>query len=331
MRSMSRLSFAVAAILSLIGTGLTWSVYESELAGEQAAFDVLAQRAARRVETRIEQHIALLTATRAFLEVHHEPHDREVFAAFVSRLGLEDDYSGLQGTGLSRLLPPGAETSAEAALSADYGVSVKIWPEAVPGLRTAVTLREPIDARNRAALGFDMSTEPRRRTAMLEALEKGVPTATAPVQLVQEITEDVQTGILIYTPLQSASEPSLGGFVYAPLRTGDLFAAALDEGDLPLEIRAIDVEVPGQPLFESLGYPAAVAAGSFSSKADVHVAGRDWVLYAEAGPGFDGGEPARHTLLSRIIFALLALTTTFAVHWQSRAIERSRAVSELAR
>lgn len=332
MRPMSRLSLAVATILSLVGTGLTWSIYRAEVAGQQAAFDMLAQRAARRVEIRIEQHIALLTATRAFLEVHHDPRDREVFAAFVSGLDLDENYAGLQGIGLSQLLTPGSEAAVEASLSKNYGASVEVWPAPFPGLRTAVTLLEPNNARNRAALGFDMSTEERRRTAMLQALERGAPAATAPVELVQEITEDVQAGILIYTPLRSSADPSLDGFVYAPLRMGDLFAAALaGGGDLPLEIRAVDAEAPDLPLFESPGYPAAAAAEAFSSETTLQIVGRDWILSAEAGPNFDSADPLRHTMLTGIIFALLVLTTTYAVHWQSLAIDRTRVLGDIAR
>lgn len=54
MKSLSRLSLAVATILLLVGTGLTWTIYRTEVAAQQAEFDVLAQRAARRIEIRIE-------------------------------------------------------------------------------------------------------------------------------------------------------------------------------------------------------------------------------------------------------------------------------------
>lgn len=331
MRSKSRLPLAMAAILSLVSTGLTWSIYRAEVAGQQAAFDVLAQRVARRVEIRIEQHIALLNATRAFLEVHRHSREREVFAAFVAGLDLDGHYAGLQGIGLSQLLALGTEAGVETTIRRDYGVSVNVWPAPVPGLRTAITHLEPDDARNRAALGFDMSTEELRRAAMLQALESGEPAATAPVQLVQEITEDVQAGILIYTPLRSSTNPSLQGFVYAPLGMGDLFAAALDGNDLLLEVRAMDAEAPDMPLYESPGYSTAAAGGAFSSETALRIAGRDWIFSAEASPGFDSADPLRHTLLTGIIFALLVVTTTYAVYWQSLAINRTQALEKMSR
>ena len=169
MRPMSRLPLAVATILSLVGTGLTWNIYRIEVTAQQAAFDVLAQRTARRVEIRIRQHIALLTATRAFLETHPGSRKREVFAAFVAGLDLQGQYAGLQGIGLAQLLPPATDDSIEASLRNNYGAFVEVWPDPVPGLRTAIVLLEPHDARNHAALGFNMSTEAHRRRAMLQA------------------------------------------------------------------------------------------------------------------------------------------------------------------
>ncbi|WP_207101152.1 CHASE domain-containing protein [Paracoccus shandongensis] len=321
----------MAAVLSLVGTGLTWTIYRTEVAGRQAAFDILAQRAARRIEIRIEQHLALLTATRAFFEVHPRSFERDVFAAFVSKLDLDGQYSGLQGIGISQLLPPGSESVVEAGIRTNYDISLDVWPEAVPGLRTAIVLLEPSDARNRAALGFDMATEAHRRTAMLQALEQNGPTATAPVELVQEITRDVQAGILIYMPLSRTERARPDGFVYAPLRMGDLFTAALAGKDLPLELRATDAGVPDLPLFESPGYPAAAAHETLASESPLQIAGREWILSARPGPGFHDADPLRYTFVSGIIFALLVLTTTFAVHWQGLAIDRSRALGEMAR
>ncbi len=155
---LSRLALVAFAVMSLIGIATTWSVFAAESASRQSAFNSVLIEAVGSVETRIEQHIALLTATRAFLETRSGAPDRNAFAAFVRGLGLEGPYSGLQGIGFSRILRSEAEAEAEANLVRDYGADRGIWPEAVTGLRTAIVLLEPADARNRVALGFDMAT-----------------------------------------------------------------------------------------------------------------------------------------------------------------------------
>jgi two-component sensor histidine kinase len=322
------LPFSVAAALSLVGAGLTWSIYKTETAGQQAAFDVLTQRAARRVETRIEQHIALLTATRAFHESYRGPLDREVFASFVDWLELDGRYAGLQGIGLARVLTPETEAQVEAGLARDYGAGAQVWPEPVPGLRTAIILLEPANALNRATLGFDMATEERRRAAMVEALEAGEAAATAPLQVVREITEEVQTVVLIYLPLSRPTDPDLEGFTFAAVQMGDLLDAALQDGDLPLEIHAHDADLPELPLFETSGYADAVADEGLSGQVDLRVAGREWVLFTQATLGVDEGEPFRNTALSALVFALLVASATYAVHWQGMASRRALALSE---
>jgi two-component sensor histidine kinase len=162
---------------------------------------------------------------------------------------------------------------------------------------------------------------------MLEALEVETAIATAPLTLVQEISETQQTGVVIYLPLRGTSDPELEGFAYVPLRMGDLFTAALRD-DLPIEIRAVDADAPGPALFETQGYLAKEAYGSLSSHAEVSVAGRDWILSAQATPAFDVAEPLRRTALTAFVFALLVLSTAAAVHWQGMAIRRSRTLNE---
>ncbi len=321
----TRLAVLAFAVVSLLGAAITWAVHSAEAASRQSRFDGLLLEATRLVATRIEQHVALLVATRAFLETAPDPLDRGAFAAFVRGLGLEGAYSGLQGLGFARLVPEGAEAEVEAALAAAYGAR-DLWPEPVPGLRTAIVLLEPADDRNRAALGFDMATEARRREAMERALATGAAAATAPVTLVQEITEERQAGLLIYLPPADGVAGGVRGFAYAPVRAGDLFAAALAGRDLPFELRAADAASPDQPLFETPGFAAAAAGDRLAARATLPVAGRDWVLTAYAAPGFEGRAGPGYTPFSAMTFALLALATGFAVYWQGTAIRRARAL-----
>src|SRR5438552_1211252 len=79
---------------------------------------------------------------------------------------------------------------------ADAGV----WP---PGRRpeyTPILYLEPVDKRNRAAIGYDMFTERGRRAAMERARDTGEPSASSKVSLVQEIDDQKQPGFLIYVP-----------------------------------------------------------------------------------------------------------------------------------
>ncbi|MEZ5878632.1 MAG: CHASE domain-containing protein [Tepidamorphaceae bacterium] len=111
-------------------------------------------------------------------------------------------------------------------------------------------LLEPTDTRNVAALAFDMFSEETRRIAMKQALQSDEPVASAPVELVQEITSDKQAGFLVYLRYGSATEVeqvmkgniAMSGFVYAPFRAGDLHTAALSRKPLlPIVLETYDI------------------------------------------------------------------------------------------
>ncbi|TNC74892.1 CHASE domain-containing protein [Rubellimicrobium roseum] len=330
MFSPSRLSASAIAALSLVGAGLTWSIYGIETSRREEAFARLLVEAAGYVETRVEQHIALLNATRSFLAVHDEPTRREDFAAFVDGLELEAFYSGLQELGFARILRPEQEAGIEGILSRAYGGDRRVWPEPVPGLRTAIVLLEPDHTRGRASLGFDMATEEQRRAAMLKASETGAATATPPLTLDREVAiRDGQPGILVYLPVRPSGAPEIEGYAFAPVRVGDLLTAVLERYDLPLELRLADAAAPDVPLFESAGFALGGAEGDLEMRTSLSVAGREWVLSAAPSPEFGAAIQLRLTLFSAIVFPLLVVLAGVAVHWQGISIRRTRALNEL--
>ena len=321
----SRMAAAVFVAMCLAGALFTWLVYSAEMTRRQAQLDEELFEAARLVETRIEQHIAFLTATRAFLATRPQRPDRATFWTFVKGLSLRGDYSGLQGVGVSIVLEPGQEDEVAAGILANYDMERPVWPEPVDGLRTAIVLLEPADARNLAAIGYDMATEERRREAMLRALETGEPAATAPLILVQEITPVQQTGILVYLPFRRSGE--MRGFVYSPIRMGDLFDAAFSGHTVPIEVRALDAESPDLPLYSTPGFEEASDEGRPTAQTMLSVGGREWVLQAIATEGFVASEWPRFTILAAVAFALLALATGAAAQNQSTAVRRAEALN----
>jgi CHASE1-domain containing sensor protein len=325
---LSRLSVAVTVALLLIGAGLTYGVYRIETSRREVTFERLLVETAGYVETRIEQHIALLSATQSFLEVHDEPTSRAEFAGFVGGLHLDNRYPGLQELGSVRVLTPGDEAQMEAILSQAYEGERRVWPDEVPGLRTAVVLLEPDDGRNHVAIGFDMATSDEIRGAMLEAMETEMATATLPLTLAQGITEGRQDGIIIFLPLQQTIGPEVEGFAFAPVRVVDLFDAVLEEYDPALSLRVSDDASPDLPLFESASFAEDEAEGRVVKHTRLVVAGRQWILTAVPSQAFDTAIHLRLTLFSALMFPLLALSTGYAVHWQGTAIRRARALNK---
>jgi PAS domain S-box-containing protein len=109
-----------------------------------------------------------------------------------------------------------------------------------------VTYIEPLRG-NRAALGFDLLSDPGRRAAVLHTLNTGSISASAPIRL-GHAPGDV-TGLLLTLAVPQGS--SAQGVVLTAMRMGTLIASLPGAADGQIGIQLIDREV-GIPLFDSL-------------------------------------------------------------------------------
>ncbi len=108
----------------------------------------------------------------------------------------------------------------------------------------------PLEA-NRAALGYDINSNPVRQRAINTALELGIPAATAPIDLVQE--SGTQKGMLALVPVTSVGGQSDDtgrplGFAVGVYRLQDLLADTFDNGRWDnVDLNLVDVTSPVDP------------------------------------------------------------------------------------
>ena len=76
--------------------------------------------------------------------------------------------------------------------------------------------------RNKAAFGFDVGSEKRRRAALELARQTDSATATAPIELAQG-----EPGFLVFLPVSQGTEHAFAGFAVAVFRIGNLVESAL--------------------------------------------------------------------------------------------------------
>src|SRR5690606_19221979 len=76
----------------------------------------------------------------------------------------------------------------------------RVWPEYPRDELFSIVYLEPLDARNRIAIGYDMYTNETRRAAMERARDSGVAAASGIVELLQDIDESKQPGFVVYVP-----------------------------------------------------------------------------------------------------------------------------------
>ena len=288
-------------IVALLLTGLTTAlVSRTAVAKDRLRFDAATQRVADALTDGMETCAALLRGI-AGLYAADGAVDRQDFHEYVNRLDLSRHYPGIRGVGFAALTRAGDEASLIERMRLSGQADFRVWPATDQPDRFVITQLEPADERNRAALGFDMFTDPARRAAMERARDTALPAASAPVLLKQEIDPQQCRGFLLYVPVYRQSDApdgaadrrgSLLGFAYSPFRFGDLIEGIL------LNHRRSDIDIavydgdpsPATLLRDWQVNPADRGRfGWLSRTHTIKVGGRHWTLRFSALPGFEGG------------------------------------------
>jgi signal transduction histidine kinase/ActR/RegA family two-component response regulator len=288
------------------------------------------------VQQRLSAYVAMLRAGSGLFAATGSV-TREQFHAYVERLDLAQTYPGIQGIGVSlRVAASDREALVARTRSAGFA-DFKIWPEHPRDEYHAIVYLEPLDRRNRAAIGYDMFTEPVRRDAMARARDTGQPAASGRVTLVQEIDERKQPGFLIYVPIyRGGRTPAtvaerravLDGFVYSPFRAADLLDAIVGDEDHPvMSVAVYDGERPAAAhlLHRAGAYEdAAGPPPTFWTSMRIDVAGRPWTIVSAVPAAL--APTSGRGLGSLILLAGLAMSAVlFAV---MRSVVNARHIAE---
>lgn len=231
---------------------------------------------------------------------------RREFAAYVGRLRVADLYDGTRGIGYARRFRPEEAETLVSEMRAQGLPDFRLRPDPPGPEPSAIVALEPLDPRNSAAIGYDMYSEPVRRTAMARARDTGEAALSGRVELVQEIDGRKQAGFLVYLPVYTGGAVPgsvaerrrlLEGWVYSPFRTGDLFsrvAGPLGPGSAPevsYRIHDGDTSDEAALLYESgqgAGGQEAGGQGSphVTARRTLAIAGHTWTLTVAATPAF---------------------------------------------
>jgi two-component sensor histidine kinase/CHASE1-domain containing sensor protein len=263
------------------------------------------------------------------------------WSIFVQSLELARRSPGMQGLGVARIVRPADEvvgSGAQSQRAEAQPIAVERRPTAP---RTAIVFLEPLDWRNKRAIGYDMMSEPVRRAAMERARDTGEPVMSRPVTLKQETTEDVQPGTLIYFPFfTGGSVPGdvaerrerLAGFVYVVLRLGDFFTLALGRADPPPWLRLQIEDNDGHastslPVFDNEGIagkgvsPAPISPRAvLTADRRIDAAGARWTLRASS-PAAAWAAPGRP---GAWLWLILGLGSTVAITAIAALLDYSR-------
>ena len=285
--------------IALLFTGATTSyVSVTAKANDKLRFENTGERAKQDIQTQFETYITLLRASSGLFAASDRI-SRSEFAAFVNRLRLKERYPGVQGIGFSVRVQPGERAALTAALQQQGIKNFNIRPDFARNEYHAIIYLEPLDRRNKAAIGYDMFSEKVRQAAMIRARDTATPTASGKVTLVQEIDRQKQAGFLLYVPVYrngtipdnvAQRQRDLLGFVYSPFRADDLIQGVFGGDKHP----GIDFAIyEGKDISpENLLHNAKIAANnpnyqpSFQQESTIDIAGRTWSIVFSSRPEF---------------------------------------------
>ncbi|MFC4425420.1 PAS domain-containing protein [Deinococcus navajonensis] len=294
--------------MALLLTVLTLSVALALLATryvnseQQTRFVRSADAHTLALRERLAQYENVLLAARATMSLHPELMTQRDFASYAERLSLSGRLPGVQGLGYNLWVPEGALGSVLPELRRktrpDYVVRRDKEPQAAMGL---IAMIAPPTQANLQALGYDMYSEPERRSAFDRARAQDSMQATPPILLYQRGADGRRLrGFLLVLPEWGPGARPGGnprGFLYLALRT-DEFLASLDGPDGSGTLSA-QVKLAGQPMAALTAAPT-----SFRQTGHLTLAGMPWTVQYAAAESFGRGLSSALPMLS-VVFGLL--------------------------
>jgi signal transduction histidine kinase/DNA-binding response OmpR family regulator len=337
-------------VVALAGLAVAWALADSlrkaESSRMQGQFEQVAQQRVLQVDARLNAALNDLVALRAFMDVASHVR-RAQFQAFCDPLLRRNPsiralewIPRVDGAGRAAL-----EARAHADGAPGFHITARspdgaMRPEAARDEYFPVYYVEPLHG-NRAALGFDLNSNPVRRLALERAAASGKMVATARVALVQD--PDGQYGFLVFYPVFDAQRAgrhgALRGFVLGVFSIGSLLQGsdgAARPGSAAPRLAVFDQTgaSPGRPaqVLYPRGLrssPSELLRGAVSYQRVFDIGQRQWRVLAYAahplGPGNEARVVFGAVLLATLLVLLLMRQVELVRDSETRRIVAQRA------
>lgn len=293
------------------------------------------------IERRVQKYENALRSGTGFLQ-GSEYVSREEWHHFIQTLDPAQHYPGVQGIGVSMMIHPDDVSRIEQNMRSEGFPSFALKPKGVRDHYSAILYLEPLDRRNRNAIGYDMYSEPVRRAAMQRAADTGLPAISGKVKLMQEIDSDVQPGFLMYLPyyktyqkIDSIEErrKALIGFVYSPFRMNDLMRA-IGSHDDSLLFEIYDGEKPSENNLLYRSFRPSGYISEHTAHRTITIGGRNWYISYASSPQFDASTDSNYPLfltLSGLVFYFFLLYVILALFRSRKLLQENRDALESSR
>jgi PAS domain S-box-containing protein len=327
--------YLILGIALAVTIAASYATSRSAAEKDQLQFAGLTQRVQTSIARRLEIYITLLRSEAA-LFASRDDIDNDQFHAFVDRLHLRRNYPGLQGIGFApKVASADLARFVEGERAASNG-TFHVWPTGSGDIHFPILYLDPPDDSNRAAIGFDMYTEPVRRQAMNRAWEEGRAIASGRVRLMQGDEDSSRIGFLIYLPIYAGGYTpggrdervrDLRGFVYAPFRVRELLQGVMGDEARLLDFQVFDDSTTDAAHLLFSSSPVVGADTLLTHMRQLGVQGRAWTLRFAPRPEFQrngGGRMVPYIFVGGALISVLLFGVTRS---QVRALEATERIA----
>ncbi len=218
-------------LLGMILTGFISYQFKQDIDfRERQSFESRCEEIKLKIKARLMTHKQMLLSGAAMFNASEEVR-RDEWKMYVERLSLNRELDGVQAFGFSLWIKPEQLAEHEKNIRQEGFPDYQVKPEGKRNAYTPIVYIEPFEASNLRAFGYDMYSEPIRRTAMNWAMDNQTVSLSGKVTLLQEESTDIQTGTFMYAPVYQKNKPietveqrrkAIFGWVYSPFRMTDL-------------------------------------------------------------------------------------------------------------
>ena len=289
-RWMRHIEVALAVAFGLAFTFFAiWMAHKSESADRKRTFEELAStQTALIADTLRDLRDTELESLAHFCE-HRDANTFEEFQKFTAYLAKNP---AVQAWEWVPVVPAADKAKFEEAARTMGMAGFEIWQKDAQGLRVPsnskdvfcpIFLVSPLKP-NVRAIGYDLGSEPLRKSTLDQAAGTGLLTATDPIDLVQEIGG--QKGMLIFRPVFGNRDPKLLlGFAAAVLRPDLLLRNTEETNFVRLEISLLGDKGPADLLASNSESDSQQDRG-LSLMRPIFIFGKAFSITAYPGPGF---------------------------------------------
>ncbi|MDO8414099.1 MAG: CHASE domain-containing protein [Gallionellaceae bacterium] len=333
-------------LVLLVSLTVTYQLWKSEQQNSrqtlQAQFDYLMRETAINIKQRMLNYEQELRSAQALFATSPQV-DRNTFRMFVRALRIDENLPGILGVGFALIIPAAQKNQHIATVRQQGFPSYTIKPEGQRDTYTSVLYIEPFSGRNLRAFGYDMYTEPVRRSALEQARDSGQVAISGKVRLLQESAVPGQAGFLMFLPIykNNATLDTLAdlragiiGWVFTPFRMDDLMGEIYDARTANFDIKMYDgEEMSAQTLMHDADRNhnrGLTPAAEFQTVKRLKVGGHIWTMVMSSRPDFeaqlDNEKPKFIAVAGIGASLLLMLLTWLLIQGRARALRAAREI-----